>query len=287
MSNTDTNQDLLNEPCGPSETTDWLRCPTYWKLNKTWLPLGPWKPHMALGAAIGVGLNHLLQQKPDLAEIEALKLLEARFEENDQWTLDALQALTVKAIREAAKTTIRDILATETVLACELTIGRARLDLVSVRHAGPLGDTSRQLVITDHKVSLQMKSEYVLRNLDEAEVDWQLWDYAYRAREYYQTNDIIVRRHLGVLTPRTKWYTNEFRIKPDVLNRWATGALKTWWEINRQKVEPSELLMNLRECIGRYGKCAFYDACHSCNLDPQKMSVFYTEKEKTHGSREP
>lgn len=282
----------LNEPLGPSETTDWLRCPTYWHLNKTWQPLGPWKPHMALGAAIGVGLNHLLQQTPDLAEIEALALLEARFEPSDEWSLEALQGLVVKAIREAAKTTVKDMLATEKVLGCEVTIGRGGLDLVSKRDRvvsdRPPSDKANftELIITDHKVSLQMKSEYVLRNLQESEVDWQLWDYAYRAREYYQTNDIIVRRHLGVLTPRTKWYTHETRIKPDVLDRWLDGAGRVWLAMNEVKeLQASgfspDLTMNLRECIGRYGRCTFYDACHSCNLDPQRMSMLYTQKERS------
>jgi hypothetical protein len=285
MSNTDTTQDLLNEPAGPTETTDWLRCPTYWHLNRTWEAIGSWRPHLALGAAIGTGLNHLLQQTPERAEIEALELLEARHEPNDEWSLEALQGLVVKGIREAAKTTVKDMLATEKVIKCELTVGKGRLDLVTRREPG-------LLVITDHKVSLQMKSEYVLRNLQEAESDWQLWDYAFRAREYYQQRDgIIVRRHLGVLTPRTKWYTHEVQIKPEVLDRWLLGAGLVWTEINKAKADVAGgfaplLAMNLRECIGRYGKCAFYLACHNLNLDPTKMSALYTEKERSHGRTE-
>jgi uncharacterized protein YxjI len=285
MTGTDQTQDLSHaeplgpfyEPAGPTETNDWLRCPTYWMLNKTWQQTGNWKPHLALGAAIGVGLNHLLQQTPDRAEIEALDVLGARFEPSDEWTLEALQGLTVKAIREAAKTTVKDMLETEKVLQCELTIGKGRIDLVSKRQ--------NTLIVTDHKVSLQMKSEYILKNLREAETDWQLWDYAYRAREYYQTNDIIVRRHLGVLTPRTKWFTHEVVIKPEVLDRWVRGAQEIWNQIARARqtfeIEgPDSLPMNLRECNGRFGRCPFFDACHSCNLDPTAMSVLYTEKEK-------
>lgn len=272
MSDTDQNQDL-HEPAGPTETDNWLRCPTYWHLDRNWEPVGPWKPNLALGASIGVGLDHLLQQAPDRAELEALSVLEARFIENDEWTLEALQALVTKSIREAAKTTIKDILATEKVLQTELTIGKGRLDLVTKR-----GDL---LIVTDHKTRLQLKSEWVQKELLESETNWQLWDYAYRAREYYQTRNVAVRRHLGVLTPRMKWHLHgEIQIKPELLDRWANGARNVWFDLNRQKVEPSDLLMNLRECIGRYGKCPFYEACHTCNLDPERMSLLYTRREK-------
>lgn len=277
---TDTPQDLL-EPVGPTETTDWLRCQSYWYLNRHWEQPGTWKPHLALGAAIGVGLNHLLLGTPDQAENQALGTLKGRFEDNDEWTLNALEALTRRAIQEAAKTTVKDILATEKVLACELPVGRGRLDLVTRRDP--------YLVITDHKTSLQMKSDYVLRNLTEAGTDWQLWDYAYRAREYYQQREnIIVRRHLGVLTPRTKWYVHEVNIRPEVLDRWVAGAHGVWTAINTTKQGQETglyhgsdgLTMNLRECHGRYGKCPFMDACHVCNQDPQKISAIYTKKER-------
>lgn len=273
--------DLL-EPVGPTETQDWLRCPSYWHLNRNWEQSGTWKPHLALGAAIGVGLNHLLQGTPDQAENQAVELLQARFVENDEWTVNALEALVHRAIQEAAKTTVKDILATEKVLACELTVGKGRLDLVTRREP--------YLVITDHKTSLQMKSDYVLRNLTEASTDWQLWDYAYRAREYYQQREnIIVRRHLGVLTPRTKWYVHEVNIRPEVLDRWVGGAQNTWAAINatrqgedRGVIHGSDgLTMNLRECHGRYGKCPFLDFCHSCAGDEKRAEMIYTRKVKS------
>lgn len=271
-----TPQTDLTEPVGPTETVNWLRCPTYWALDRNWQQSGTWKPHLALGAAIGTGLNHLLLGTPESAATEALALLQARFEDNDEWTLNALESLVHRAIQEATKTTVKDMLATEKVLGCEVTVGKGRLDLVTRR-----GDN---LIITDHKTSLQMKSEYVLRNLQEAETDWQLWDYAYRAREYYgQTENIIVRRHLGVLTPRTKWYTHEVKIRPEVLEAWERGARSVWHDINQAKNnnKSTDLLMNLRECHGRYGKCPFYDFCHTCAGDEKRAEMIYTRKVKS------
>lgn len=270
----------MANPQSPTSTEKWLRCPTLWKLDRQWTTQGEWRPHMALGAAIGKGLEVMVGPEPDTALNEALTLLEARFEPNDTWTLDGLTGLVTKALKTVKETTFAEILEHETIVGAEVELDNGRIDLLTKR-----GD---DFIVTDHKVRLQLKPEYVQKELIASETDWQLWDYAWRTRQTYQTGNIIIRRHMIILSPRMKAWLHPTRLNAEVLDRWSIGADQVWHDMEKAKelvASPNygdygvSLPMNLRECNGRFGKCEFYIACHTCNQDPKLMAALYNPKQ--------
>lgn len=264
----------------PSETLDYIKCPMYWRLRKQWIPSAAeeWTPNQTIGSAIGKAFEIWLPENgrdADAALQAAYDLTAAEFVENDSWTLNAVQKLVRKGFEAALKTTIESIVSTEKVLAVELEIGRGRIDLVT-RQAG-----NGPVIVTDHKIALQLKDYYLQKRLIESETSWQLWDYAARVYEYYGLEDdgIIIRTHQGVLTPSTKWHTQERIIPAELLKKWSEGRDIKW--LRMQEDENREnVTMELGSCIDRYGRCEMYDACHTCRLDETKIPAFYTKKEK-------
>jgi PD-(D/E)XK nuclease superfamily protein len=224
---------------------------------------------MLLGKAIGKGLEHLVGPQPESAVNQALDALRAGFEENDIWTLEALESITTQMIKLAAKTTYAEILQNEVVVGAEVDLGGGIIDLLTKQ-----GDL---WIITDHKTKLQMKADWVQKELIEAETDWQLFDYAWRVRNHYQTNNIAIRRHLGIVSPKSKWFLHQRRLNAETIERWADGANLVWEEIEAVK-NGRDPAMRLLECMGRFGKCPMYEACHTYNQDPKMMEALYEQK---------
>ena len=274
--------EYLKDIPGPSETTDWLTCPTLWRLKQEWTEPGEWKPYIDMGHAVDKAFEGLLKTPPQSLQdsiLEGVQHLEASYQPNDDWGLDSLIQLLTKSVTKASETTLKDILATEQVLATQLPLGYARpghvtaLDLLTLR-----GDL---YVITDHKARMTMKDQkWADKEFLEIETDWQLWDYAWRVSEIYGTKNLAIRRHLGRFSPRVRWDLQEYLIKPTVLEQWARRAGSTWIDINVARKRPGRgVTMNLTQCLaGRYGKCKFFDFCHTAEGDPEKAKTFYAHK---------
>ncbi len=227
---------------------------------------------MLLGKAIGKGLEHLVGPQPESAVNQALGVIQAGYEENDIWTLEALESITTQMIKLAAKTTYAEILQNEVVVGAEVDLGGGIIDLLTKQ-----GDL---WIITDHKTKLQLKADWIQRELIDAETDWQLFDYAWRVMNHYQTENIAIRRHMGVVSPKMKWWLHQKRLNAYTIKRWADGANLVWDSMAALK-DPTSLFtptMRLVECMGRFGKCPMYEACHTYNQDPKMMEALYEQK---------
>lgn len=269
---------------GPTETDDWLRCPTFRRFRKEWEPRAEeWSPARLMGIAMGAALNHYLktggvalpltEKTPTETGLETIK---QGFIEQDKFTLDGLNTLFERCFKKAVKTTVQEILDREVVIDTELSIGKGRIDLVT------RSKDDNSIIITDHKAALQLKPEWIPARLVEVETDWQLRDYAWRASQYYGEPVEWIRRHLIVYSPTSKSFLQLFHLQPAALEQWERSARDWFWY--RMKVEEiiafDKLPQNLRECVGRYGKCPAFAACHDLFRDEKAMESIYKRKER-------
>lgn len=265
----------------PTQTVTYLKCPTFWRLNREWEEIAPWKPYLMLGTVIGKGVDQLILTDKSVDEImnELDSTVLDLYQDNEEFTAEALTTLIKKGLSHVADNTAKTF-REEKLIGVELELGAGRSDLVTTR-----GD---KLIVTDHKVKLSLDSRYLPRTLTDTETDWQMWYYLSKIREQLDwAGPIAIRRHLIVLTPRCKAHLHETDIKPEILNSFARGAKRVWQSIQADVDRPtSHLLMNLTECQGsRYGTCKFFTACHTYNRDPEAMSVLYNKKERNDGSQ--
>src|SRR3990167_7431440 len=184
---------------GPTATDAWMRCPTYYRFSREWEPRVGWTPYMTLGNAIGAAVNAWLFKQAAPAALElGLEILRGKFQEQDDFTLEGLETLLERCFHKLVKTSLQEILDHEIPVAAELTIGSGRIDLVT------RDKTDKTLIITDHKASLQLDPKYIPSRLAEVETNWQLWDYAWRASQYYGEPVEWIRRHLIGFSPTAR-----------------------------------------------------------------------------------
>jgi len=269
---------------GPSETINHLHCPSLRRFEKNWQVKGVWKPHMLIGQAVSEALAVYMKDPTESGLARGLEkanvVLKRGYVEGEEWTLDGLQSLLKKGVEAATETTLAEILTGEKVVGTQLSIGRGRVDLVTtprVVETSALGD---YLIVTDDKTSIQKASRYLNSALEEAELSWQLWDYAWRVQSYYNRPVKYVRIHQLVLTPKPKCYLSDlYPINQENLKQWADAAQLTWEKMGADDLLPyNRLEMDWTWCKNKYGKCPAYDACHVSLRDELSMSNFYDEK---------
>ena len=261
----------------PSETEDYLTCPRFRVLRKVWVPrgCGGWTPHQTLGTAIHAGLAQHYAPAGDLdTPLDvALRSLNAEYQEGSEWSLEGCTKLVTRGLDLALKT---ELLSPEgRVVGVETWMGHSRLDLVTREPYG--------LVVTDHKVTLELekkKLEYRLRDLDPS---WQLLHGAWACLQKYGEAPAWSRAHLIVLAPRPFVYVHSLKITAARLADYEGSALQHWSEMHgqRQRYDSASILppMNTRSCH-RYGrKCEFYDGCHVYDGDESKFPTIYDRKE--------
>jgi hypothetical protein len=258
---------------GPTETEWWFKCPTYrWFRAKGWQPRGTlWTPNMLVGRALhaGIATYFISGQNAAMAATATEKVLSDGYETNDEWTLEALNRLTLRGLVASLNTTVKGWLETETFVGAEVTVGSGRIDLVTKGSEG--------LVVTDTKSTMQLKAEWVAPRLSESEVDWQLWDSAWRAWRYYEQAVAWRRRHLIVLSPQCKAFQHPSPVKYEGLVAWRKTALWAWQQMEKEEAGPvSEVPQRLSACIHpRFGKCEMYDACHVLFRNEKAMQGLY------------
>jgi len=266
---------------GPTQTEKWLECPSLRRFDKEWEVRGPWKPHLALGAAFSSALALYLKSPGDEGYEAGLgagkATLTSRFVEGEEWTLEALSQLLERGFNKATQTTLKEMLEMENVIGTEVSIDGGRLDLVTERKS------DRLLVVTDHKMTLQLQTKYVPERLSQNDLSWQLWDYAWRASNYYARPVAQIRTHLIVLSPTCRCYTQEANIDPENLEAWAASAKRFWRQMEIEDQLPFQFVpIRTLHCIHpRYKtRCPAFDACHLLHKDETKMEVMYIRKEK-------
>ncbi len=203
---------------------------------------------------------------------------------SEEWSREGLSTLVERGITSAAETTLAEMLKTEKVVGTEVSIGSGRIDLVTTPISGnPAGTAGDYLIITDHKTSIQKALRYIESDFKDIPLNWQLWDYAWRAQQYYGRPVRWIRIHQIILSPRTKCIMSEpSRIKPENLEAWAINAQRYWGEM--QADDEQNLFAHLRQnwhyCLNKYGPCRAYQACHSFLRDEKQMESVYVRKEK-------
>ncbi len=265
----------------PSQTMDYLKCPTFWRFRKLWSPRSPWTPHMHVGAALSNALAvfRLAPTEEGYASaLEAARVkLEQRCEDIDspEWSFEGLFKLVEKGFAAAVKKTVAEELETEDVIGTETTIGAGRVDYISkVKSTG-------DLMVTDDKVKLQLRADWVNRTLVETEQDWQLWDYAWRVSEYYGQTVKYIRRHLIVLSPRANSFHQTFTLTKEAIEQWFKSAQLWWGDMAQDEEAPiTGLEMRTPSCIKPW-KCEFFDACHTLFRDESKMGTLYDSKKRS------
>ncbi len=114
----------------------------------------------------------------------------------------------------------------------------------------------------------------------EAEQDWQLWDYAARATEFYGEAPEFIRRHVIILSPRAKAVQQVFPVKPEAIEQHKFGSSATWFDMERDEQRMLvQVAMNKTQCINKYGKCDKWDACHVLFRDENKFDTLFDKKE--------
>ena len=209
---------------------------------------------------------------------------------SEEWSLEGLQTLVDRGITSAAETTLAEMLKTEKVVGSEVSIGSGRIDLVtSPRSPATVSGDSLEfsthgdyLIITDHKTSIQKAPRYIESDFKAVPLNWQLWDYAWRAQSYYGRPVRWIRIHQIILSPRTKCVMSEpSRIKPENLEAWAKNAEGYWLEMQRDDEMLFEhLQQNWKYCLNKYGPCRAYQACHSFLRNEKQMESVYVRKER-------
>ncbi len=207
---------------------------------------------------------------------------------SEEWSLEGLSTLVSRGITSAAETTLAEMLKTEKVVGSEVSIGSGRIDLVTsprlTATAIDAGVTPSEdyLIITDHKTSIQKAPRYIEADFKDIPLNWQLWDYAWRAQSYYGRPVRWIRIHQIILSPRTKCIMSEpSRINPENLKEWALNADIHWHDMEKDDRLPfKELRQNWHHCLNKYGPCRAYQACHSFLRDEKQMESVYVRKGK-------
>ena len=234
---------------------------------------------MSMGAAMAKALAvfrlNPTEEGYRLALEAASVCLSDLYVDSVEWSLEGLTKLLTKGFDVALNKTVATQLENEDVMGCELSIGEGRIDLVSRLKS------TKGIIVTDDKVRMQLRADYITKTLVEAEQDWQLWDYAARATEYYGEPVQFIRRHLIILSPKAGAHEQVFTISPEAIKQHQTASAFTWADMGRDELRALvDLEMNKTQCINKYGKCSMWDACHVLLRDLTKFNTIMDMKEK-------
>ena len=201
---------------------------------------------------------------------------------SEEWSLEGLGTLVSRGITSAAETTLAEMLKTEKVVGSEVSIGSGRIDLVTAKRNEPDNLDEDYLIITDHKTSIQKAPRYIESDFKDIPLNWQLWDYAWRAQSYYGRPVRWIRIHQIILSPRTKCIMSEpSRINPENLEAWSQNAEDVWSDMaEADKWQFKQLRQNWHHCLNKYGPCRAYQACHSFLRDEKQMESVYVRKSR-------
>jgi len=248
----------------PSRTERFLLCPMRESYERTWRPLAqreaPWAPHLVLGNAIHAGLAHYHSQMSGSYLGEASNILEREFEEGGAWTLTGLMKLVEKGIRASLDSPLLG--PNDTVVATEDTIGEHRADLV-FRTPG-VG-----LHVWDYKTKLELKTDWVPRELAQYEESWQLKQTAWAVSQKYGEPVVETGVQLIVLSPRCKAYPVSQRLDAEIMANWLRSAERVW--VLMAMKQP---FMNTWACR-KFGPCPYIPACFVMAGDEAKFPALY------------
>lgn len=256
----------------PTETDDYLVCPRMRVLKRTLAPRGcGWTPHMMLGSAVHLGLAEVLGKGAShmAAEARALQLVDEEYVAGSEWSIEGCHKLVQRGLKLALTT---ELISPEgSVVAVEEWAAHSKQDLI---HREPFG-----IVVTDHKVSLDLekkKLEYKVRDMDPS---WQLLHGAWAVWQKYGEVPAWSRAHVIALGPRPFTYLHSIQITPERLADYEASAFHHWRNMQTQSGNLGLPPMNTRSCWQYGRKCEFYELCHTYGGDLTKADALYQPKE--------
>ena len=260
------------QPQRPTVTKDFLKCPMYWHLKKSWQPKpGDWTPYKLMGTAIHAGAHEFWVPTPGMyPDTKAQEVLGASFVEQPRWTLEGCQKLVSKGLAEALGAVPGHIhwAQTEELVGSELDLGHCHPDLVTRSKA------TGKLIVTDLKTTYHLKPQWVTKRLMSYETDWQFHHYAWAVEEHFKEPVQEVRVQLVALTPQTTNYVVGFKYSPQRLANWLSSAERVWALMDWLSDDDQSPVQNLNSCE-QFGGCEFKTACHTLELDEKSFESFY------------
>lgn len=260
----------------PSETEKYLQCPRLRCLDRVLQPrTAKWTPHITLGNAVHAGLAMYYDPKwsdrpTAMAVDEAHAVLEAGYQEQDEWTLDGLWSLAQRGM----KATIDADVLQGVVIGTELAISRMRLDVLERYPDG--------LQTLDWKVKLKLEKRNLPYRIMDFDPSWQLLQNAWGVRQAYGETPKWARAVLIVLSPRVFVHIHAIKITDARLDDFGRTAVWHWEDMETDRIgfERGQLPpMNTRSCWAYGRKCDFYDYCHEFNGDAEAAKTLYQPKE--------
>ena len=274
----------------PTEVRKWLTCPVYWQLSKRWTPrVESWQPHKLVGSALHLGIASYLGSVRDGAPAlslyetsghDALQLLEAEFQEQETWSLEALQALVRKGIALAIKGIERDLLPGATIRGVEVTdpINPLPPGVRVPRIIDCILERAGALEVWDWKSHIKLDPQYLGERQRSIIHSWQLLDYGWHAQEWFGKPVTLVGTGEIILTPKAQFLPVPVVVIPARLAQWRMDAEQIW---HMMATIPD--WHNWEACTDRhlfYGKeCEFVPGCHQLSGDETLFSGVYKVRE--------
>lgn len=238
-------------------------------------------PNMDIGTAIHTGLAYRYDVSDDKLRPQgnttpldiALHSMESNYQEGGEYTLEACLALVEKGLTVALKT---DLVGDGKVLGVELVFPHMRMDLVHE-------DIHRDVVITDHKITLKLEKSKLAWRVNDYDPSWQLLQYAWGVRKYLKKTPARAQAFLIAITPKPFTHLHSILITDKRLDDFEKSAMMHWSGMRAHEElfnEFGELApMNTRSCHAYGSKCPQYEICHIFNGDLKMAAPFYNKKE--------
>ena len=263
----------------PTTTEDWLYCPMYRALRRTWAPeRTDWDPARLLGTSLNAGLTehwrHLragtfVDTTPywDAIQETAFAALRHEWQECDL-TLGGAEKLVSRGLQEALGAPL--VASGAEVLRVDESLGVSRPDLILRNPQG--------LAVWDLKTARSLDARYVQERLSGYDTLWQLYHGAWEAEQYYGEPVVEVGIMQVILSPRAQCLLHPIVMDPKHLEQWAQSAEQIWKDMESEETGNRPVVQRYTSCEKRrFGRarCEFHAACHTCYLDETQMARIY------------
>jgi hypothetical protein len=157
--------------------------------------------------------------------------------------------------------------------------GHARADLIVIDEDGyaPLDYKMKESLYVKPG---ETRDAARARTLLEYDNDWQLKHYVWGVRRFIGQPCNHYYIVLGELSPKPTYTLQRFDVSERAMQQWIDAA-HSWWGVMQDSESD---IINLPRMSpvhdNKYGKCEFYDACITYELDPTKFQHKYIQVER-------
>lgn len=244
------------------DTDTFQKCPTEWDLKKRWQARRTPSYATLIGSAIALALEHHYKGREDGYQA-ASEYVEKNYVPGGQMTLKGVKNLIEKGYN-LGRTTNLGLVSIEAV---EQFFGRTKPDLVGRNVDG-------NLVVVDHKVKVNLVTQYLEKELAGYDTSNQLFTYAWQVGAAFGEPITETLIHMIILGPDLQVVLHPVHISEEHLAHWRKGVGKTWEQMEAVRVGGAPEA-RYSQCMGKYGKCEMYDLCHVLHGDESKAETLY------------